>query len=79
MGTHTAMKYMSTQSGGKGGVVVNVSSMAGREIDRLFNLTVYLGLIGAPHRSVYVASKHGMVGFTRSIAVSIISSKLKTV
>ena len=35
-GTYTAIQHMSTQNGGKGGVVVNVASLAGT--CRLINL-----------------------------------------
>ncbi|XP_038066325.1 15-hydroxyprostaglandin dehydrogenase [NAD(+)]-like [Patiria miniata] len=53
-GTYLARKYMSKLNGGSGGVVVNVSSMA--------------GLILGPLCPVYTATKHGVVGFTRTMA-----------
>ncbi|XP_002737713.1 15-hydroxyprostaglandin dehydrogenase [NAD(+)]-like [Saccoglossus kowalevskii] len=53
-GTYLAVKYMGTQNGGKGGVVVNSASI--------------LGLIPHNLSAVYAASKHGIVGFTRSVA-----------
>ncbi|XP_070579024.1 15-hydroxyprostaglandin dehydrogenase [NAD(+)]-like [Ptychodera flava] len=53
-GTYLAVKYMGTQNGGKGGVVINTSSV--------------VGLIPRDLIPVYSASKHGVVGFTRSVA-----------
>lgn len=53
-GTYMALEHMKKTSGGIGGVIVNVASMAG------------LGpLISAP---IYTATKHGVVGFTRAMA-----------
>ena len=43
------------EDGGRGGAIVNVASVA--------------GLIGAPRRPGYVASKHGVVGLTRTAAL----------
>jgi NAD(P)-dependent dehydrogenase (short-subunit alcohol dehydrogenase family) len=42
------------KEGGKGGVIVNIASIA--------------GLVGAPKLSVYAAAKHGVVGLTKSAA-----------
>ncbi|XP_078000797.1 15-hydroxyprostaglandin dehydrogenase [NAD(+)]-like [Glandiceps talaboti] len=53
-GTYLAVKYMGTKNGGKGGVVINTSSV--------------VGLIPRSLIPVYVASKHAVVGFTRSVA-----------
>lgn len=50
------MDAMSKANGGKGGVIVNIASVAG--------LTVTPGI------PVYNATKHGVIGFTRSMAVS---------
>ncbi|XP_042324733.1 15-hydroxyprostaglandin dehydrogenase [NAD(+)] isoform X3 [Sceloporus undulatus] len=47
---------MKTENGGTGGAIVNIASLA--------------GLMPAPHQPVYSASKHGVVGFTRSIAMA---------
>ncbi|KAM4620067.1 15-hydroxyprostaglandin dehydrogenase [NAD(+)] [Polymixia lowei] len=53
-GTYLAMEHMSKLTGGQGGVIVNIASMAG------------LGpLLSTP---VYTATKHGVVGFTRALA-----------
>ncbi|ESO86523.1 hypothetical protein LOTGIDRAFT_235335 [Lottia gigantea] len=51
-GTNLAMDYLRKDKGGRGGVVVNVSSMA--------------GLNPNPFGPVYCATKHAIVGFTRS-------------
>lgn len=51
-GTFLAVDYMSTKKGGSGGVVVNTASLA--------------GLFPVPKYKTYCASKHGVVGFTRS-------------
>ncbi|XP_038661701.1 15-hydroxyprostaglandin dehydrogenase [NAD(+)]-like isoform X2 [Scyliorhinus canicula] len=55
-GTYIALDYMSRENGGKGGVIVNMSSLA--------------GLFPAAHGPVYTATKHGVVGFTRAIAAT---------
>uniref|UniRef100_UPI00398EDD30 15-hydroxyprostaglandin dehydrogenase [NAD(+)]-like n=1 Tax=Pristiophorus japonicus TaxID=55135 RepID=UPI00398EDD30 len=55
-GTYIALEYMSKENGGKGGVIVNVASLA--------------GIFPAPHGPVYTATKHGVVGFTRAIALT---------
>uniref|UniRef100_A0A3Q4H6D9 15-hydroxyprostaglandin dehydrogenase [NAD(+)] n=1 Tax=Neolamprologus brichardi TaxID=32507 RepID=A0A3Q4H6D9_NEOBR len=53
-GTYLALEHMNKSKGGQGGVIINVSSLAG------------LGpLLTGP---VYSATKHGLVGFTRSIS-----------
>ncbi|CAM5108368.1 unnamed protein product [Eretmochelys imbricata] len=41
---------------GNGGVIINISSLA--------------GLMPAAHQPVYCATKHGIIGFTRSIAMA---------
>lgn len=55
-GTYLGMDYMSKQNGGEGGVIINMASLA--------------GLIAAAQQPVYCASKHGIVGFTRSVAMA---------
>ncbi|XP_075878490.1 15-hydroxyprostaglandin dehydrogenase [NAD(+)]-like [Nelusetta ayraudi] len=52
--TYLALDYMSEPAGGKGGVVVNIASMA--------------GLYALPCTPVYTATKHGVIGFTRAMA-----------
>ncbi|XP_056141179.1 15-hydroxyprostaglandin dehydrogenase [NAD(+)] [Lampris incognitus] len=55
-GTYIALEHMNRHTGGQGGVVINVSSMAG------------LGpILSSP---VYTATKHAVVGFTRAMAAS---------
>ncbi|XP_077963178.1 15-hydroxyprostaglandin dehydrogenase [NAD(+)] isoform X1 [Gasterosteus aculeatus] len=55
-GTYLALEHMSKLSGGRGGVIVNMASMAG------------LGPL--PSCPVYTATKHGVVGFTRAMAAA---------
>lgn len=50
------MNAMSKANGGNGGLIVNIASVAGFEV--------------APGIPIYNATKHGVVGFTRSLAVS---------
>ncbi|XP_060102501.1 15-hydroxyprostaglandin dehydrogenase [NAD(+)] [Heteronotia binoei] len=54
-GTYIGLDYMKTENGGNGGAIVNMSSLA--------------GLIPVPSQPVYCASKHAVIGFTRSIAM----------
>ncbi|XP_048736391.1 15-hydroxyprostaglandin dehydrogenase [NAD(+)]-like [Ostrea edulis] len=54
-GTKLAEKYLNKQSGGRGGVVVNIGSTA--------------GLTPIPYAPAYAASKYGVVGYTRSVAL----------
>lgn len=51
-GCLTAIKHMGKSNGGKGGIVINTASIA--------------GFLPIPDIPVYVASKHGVVGLTRS-------------
>ncbi|XP_060692900.1 15-hydroxyprostaglandin dehydrogenase [NAD(+)]-like [Hemiscyllium ocellatum] len=55
-GTYLGIQHMSKQTGGKGGVIVNIASIAGL-------LPFFLG-------PVYSASKYGVVGFTASLSLS---------
>uniref|UniRef100_A0A667YYB9 15-hydroxyprostaglandin dehydrogenase [NAD(+)] n=1 Tax=Myripristis murdjan TaxID=586833 RepID=A0A667YYB9_9TELE len=55
-GTYLALEHMNKLTGGQGGVVVNVGSLAG------------LGPL--PCTPVYTATKHGVVGFTRAMAAA---------
>ncbi|XP_077867874.1 uncharacterized protein LOC144357705 [Saccoglossus kowalevskii] len=66
-GTYLAVKYMGTQNGGKGGVVVNTASRVGLSPYKL--------------AAVYAASKHGIVGFTRSVAFEpdVLSNEVRVV
>lgn len=53
-GTYLALEHMKKENGGNGGVIVNVSSMA--------------GLGPFPMAPIYTATKHGVVGFSRAMA-----------
>ncbi|KAK0131148.1 15-hydroxyprostaglandin dehydrogenase [NAD(+)] [Merluccius polli] len=53
-GTYLALEHMNKLSGGQGGVIVNIASLA--------------GLAPLPSVPVYTATKHGVVGFTRAMA-----------
>uniref|UniRef100_A0A671KKB1 15-hydroxyprostaglandin dehydrogenase [NAD(+)]-like n=1 Tax=Sinocyclocheilus anshuiensis TaxID=1608454 RepID=A0A671KKB1_9TELE len=53
-GTYLALEHMKKENGGNGGVIVNISSMAG------------LGPL--PMAPIYTATKHGVVGFSRAMA-----------
>uniref|UniRef100_A0A8D0GPA2 15-hydroxyprostaglandin dehydrogenase [NAD(+)] n=1 Tax=Sphenodon punctatus TaxID=8508 RepID=A0A8D0GPA2_SPHPU len=55
-GTYIGLEYMKKGNGGDGGVIINISSLA--------------GLMPAAHQPVYCATKHGIIGFTRSIAMA---------
>ncbi|XP_060634679.2 15-hydroxyprostaglandin dehydrogenase [NAD(+)] isoform X1 [Anolis sagrei] len=55
-GTYIGLEYMKPENGGNGGAIVNIASLA--------------GLLPAPQQPVYSASKHGVVGFTRSLAMA---------
>ncbi|XP_070576809.1 15-hydroxyprostaglandin dehydrogenase [NAD(+)]-like [Ptychodera flava] len=53
-GTYLAVQHMGTQNGGSGGAVVNIASVNGFLPNRIV--------------PTYAATKHGIVGFTRSSA-----------
>lgn len=55
-GTYLGLDYMSKQNGGEGGIIINMSSLA--------------GLMPVAQQPVYCASKHGIIGFTRSAAMA---------
>ncbi|TNM85491.1 hypothetical protein fugu_007762 [Takifugu bimaculatus] len=54
-GTYLALEHMSREHGKGGGIIINVSSMA--------------AFFHSPHQPVYTATKHGVIGFTRAMAV----------
>ena len=54
--THKAIKHMDKTTGGRGGLVVNISSVA--------------GLLAAPLLDVYTTTKHAIIGFSKATAVS---------
>lgn len=54
--TYEAIEWMSISKNGRGGLIVNISSIAGIRF--------------STHVPIYCASKHGVLGFTKSMAVS---------
>jgi len=48
-----------------------IASMTARRFGRIVNIASALGLVGAPHKPAYVATKHGLVGLTKSIAIEV--------
>lgn len=58
--SYVALDYMNKLSGGRGGVIVNTASLAG------------LGPL--PSCPVYTATKHGVIGFTRAMALASLGS-----
>ncbi|XP_063059708.1 15-hydroxyprostaglandin dehydrogenase [NAD(+)]-like [Engraulis encrasicolus] len=55
-GTYLALNHMKKENGGRGGVIINIASLA--------------GLGPFPTCPVYTATKHGVVGFSRAIAMA---------
>ncbi len=51
-----------------------VADMTGARWGRIVNVASTAGLGGAPYISAYCASKHGVVGFTRALAVELARS-----
>ncbi|MEP9354673.1 3-hydroxybutyrate dehydrogenase [Xanthobacter sp. KR7-65] len=48
-----------------------IASMTERRFGRIVNIASALGLVGAPHKPAYVATKHGLIGLTKSIAIEV--------
>ncbi len=46
-------------------------AMRARRWGRIVNTSSVLGLVGAPHKPAYVASKHGVIGLTKSVAIEV--------
>jgi 3-hydroxybutyrate dehydrogenase len=44
-------------------------SMLANNFGRIINVASAHGLVASPHKGAYVASKHGLVGFTKTIAL----------
>ncbi|ELU12356.1 hypothetical protein CAPTEDRAFT_227706 [Capitella teleta] len=62
-GTMFAVEHMREDKGGRGGLIINISSAA--------------GLMPAPMEPIYAASKFGVVGFSRSIGPAVESLGVK--
>lgn len=45
--------------------------MAERGWGRIINMSSVHGLIASPNKSAYIAAKHGLVGFTKAVAVEV--------
>lgn len=58
---YIGLSYMSKSKGGNGGVIVNISSVAGIDCSQFSTPT-------------YNATKHGVVAFSRSFGVSVTRS-----
>lgn len=52
-----ALKYMDKSKGGRGGVIANISSVAGIETTGMF--------------AIYSAAKHGVTAFSRAMSVGL--------
>jgi 3-hydroxybutyrate dehydrogenase len=50
-------------------VQATFDAMCGRNYGRIINVASAHGLVASPFKSAYVAAKHGMVGFTKTIAL----------
>lgn len=48
-----------------------IPAMRERGWGRIVNTSSVLGLVGAPHKPAYVASKHGLIGLTKSVAIEV--------
>jgi 3-hydroxybutyrate dehydrogenase len=46
-------------------------AMMERRWGRIVNTSSVLGMVGAPHKPAYVASKHGLIGLTKSVAIEV--------
>lgn len=48
-----------------------IASMTSRRFGRIVNISSALGLVGAPHKPAYVATKHGLIGLTKAVALEV--------
>ncbi|AIB15730.1 3-hydroxybutyrate dehydrogenase (plasmid) [Azospirillum argentinense] len=46
-------------------------AMRERRWGRIVNTASVLGMVGAPHKPAYVATKHGIIGLTKSVAIEV--------
>lgn len=48
-----------------------IGGMKARRSGRIINIASAHGLVASPYKSAYVAAKHGIIGFTRTIALEV--------
>ena len=53
-----------------------VPHMKGQNYGRIINMTSIMSHVALPGRSAYAASKHGLLGFTRALALELASEKI---
>ena len=53
-----------------------VPRMKGQGYGRILNLTSIMSHVGLPHRTAYCASKAGLLGFTRALALELAADKI---
>jgi len=53
-----------------------IPGMKNRGFGRLINVASVHGLVASPFKSAYVAAKHGIIGFTKSIALELADTPL---
>lgn len=51
-------------------------SMKERGIGRIINIASVHGLVASPFKSAYVAAKHGLIGFTKSVALELAQTEI---
>ncbi|MGQ9369429.1 3-hydroxybutyrate dehydrogenase [Azospirillum sp. ST 5-10] len=52
-------------------IKATVPAMIERKWGRIVNTSSVLGMVGAPHKPAYVATKHGLIGLTKSVAIEV--------
>jgi 3-hydroxybutyrate dehydrogenase len=53
-----------------------IPGMKARGFGRIINIASVHGLVASPYKSAYVAAKHGVIGFTKSIALELADTPL---
>src|SRR5213078_3292205 len=53
-----------------------VPHMKGQNYGRIINMTSIMSHVALPGRSAYAASKHGLLGFTRALALELAPEKI---
>ena len=51
--------------------------MKEKDWGRIINIASAHGLVASPYKSAYVAAKHGLVGFTKSVALEVAESAIR--